>query len=230
MTPLKRLSTRTALPLAACALLAGVAGAAAGGPSPYEALGFKAADVLTGTIVNAEVLPGGKKQVVCVATYLTGKSDKEKAVNVKLGVFDTEGDRLVERYVRDLGRERGGLIGNADLNVFDLDHDGMSELIVSFDDFADPLVEQRPGEILAFRNGKFEAVWSGYFEYDATRAARTVPEELRDRYVRDIDFAATLQTRGITLFMNKTMVAVAGERLAEEQVIQETFPLGERRD
>jgi hypothetical protein len=229
MLTTKRPLVRLALLLSTTLLLAG---SAAAGPaaSPYEALGFKPSDVLTGTILNAQVLPGGHKQVICVATYLTGKSDKARAVNVKLGVFDKEGEQLVERYVRDLGQERGGYIGNADLHVFDLDNDGLSELIVSYDDFADPLIEQRPGEILAFREGGFETVWAGHFEYDATKAARTVPEARRDRYTRDIDFAATLKTRGITLFMNKTMIAVAGERLAESRQIQETFPLGERRN
>lgn len=220
---------RRVIPTAALLGVVLFSASAGAGETPYDALGFKPGDVLTGTILNATVLPGEAKQVVCIATYITGKTDKARSVNVKLGVFDRDGDKLVERYVRDLGKEAGGHIGNADLNIFDLDNDGLAEIIFSYDDFGDPLIEQRTGEILAYRDGGFRSVWTGHFEYDATRAARTVPEEMRDRYTRDIDFGATLKTRGITLFMNKTMIAVAGERLDEEQVVREAFPLGERR-
>ena len=63
------------------------------------------------------------------------------------------------------------------------------------------------------------------YQYDATRNARQVPVERRDRYVREIDIRETIRTNGVTLFLNKKVIAVAGERLPEPKIVQETFPL-----
>ena len=62
-------------------------------------------------------------------------------------------------------------------------------------------------------------------EYVATRSARDVPAERRDRFSREIDLAETMRARGVTLFVNKTVYAVAGERLPEPRVLRETFAL-----
>ena len=58
--------------------------------------------------------------------------------------------------------------------------------------------------------------------------AMCVPVERRDHFVRELDLVSTLRTRGVTLFFNKTMIAVAGERLVEPKVVEETFPLRKR--
>jgi hypothetical protein len=60
--------------------------------------------------------------------------------------------------------------------------------------------------------------------YDATRAARELPAERRDRFVRKIDPARTLKTHGESLMFTKTTIAVAGERLPEPKVSTEAFP------
>jgi hypothetical protein len=75
-----------------------------------------------------------------------------------------------------------------------------------------------------FDEGAFRVAWTGAVSYDATKAVRDIPLERRDRYLRKLDFSNTRRTRGITLFMTKTMIAVAGERLPQPQEIQETFP------
>jgi hypothetical protein len=195
------------------------------GTKAYRALGLKPKDVLTGTVVKAGVIPGGREQTVCIATYMTGKSDKANAVNIRLGVFDSFGDGLVTVYTRDFGADHDGYVANGDLLVFDLDRDGVKEIIVSYDDFEQPLIDQRIAEVIVHDGETLTTAWSGLIEYDATRAAREVPQERRDRYVRAFDWVSTLRTRGATLFMNKTMIAVAGERLAEPQVVAETFEL-----
>lgn len=194
----------------------------------YRALGVKPADVLSGTTLSAELLPGGRKQLVCVTTLMTGKRDEVDAVKVRLDVFDVDGEKLTPIYQRDFGGESGVAVGDGNLQLVDLDRDGKSEIVVSWRSFADPLIEQRVGEVIVHDEGGFRAGWSGAFEYDATRAARDVPAERRDRYTREIDLAATLRTRGVTLFMTRKVIAVAGERLAEPKVVQETFPLRTR--
>ena len=79
-----------------------------GATDAYRALGIKPQKILVSTVLNSPVLPGGDKQVVCIATYLTGKKSRSEAVNVKFGVFKRSGDRLVPVYERDFGAERGG--------------------------------------------------------------------------------------------------------------------------
>ena len=195
------------------------------GTKAYQALGLKPQEVLAGTVLKARVLPSGKEQVVCIATYMTGKGEKADAVNVRLGVFDGFGDGLVTLYTRDFGKEHGGYIANGDLLVMDIDRDGVNEIIVSFDDFSDPLIEQRRGEIILHDGQKLDTGWAGLMEYDATKAARDLPAERRDRYVREFDWRNTLRTRGATLFVKKKVIAVAGERLPEPRVVEETFEL-----
>ena len=192
----------------------------------YEALGIQPADVLSGTVLSATVLPGDdNKQVVTVTTYFTGKGGNHEAVSVRLDVFRHGANELVRVYGRDFGEESGGLVGKGELQLIDLDMDGVNEIIVSYESFLDRLIEQRLGEVIVNDDGNFRTAWSGALDYDATRAARDVPRERRDRFHREFDFRNTMRTRGVTLFMNKKMIAVAGERLAQPKTVEETFPL-----
>jgi len=208
-------------------ILGGLCGAprAQMGAQAYEAMGLKPGQVLTGSVLTTPVLPGEAKQVVALVTYMTGKKGEDDAVNVRLEVFATVGDKLSSIYARDLGQENGGYVGRGDLGLVDLDGDGANEIIVTWDTFREPLIDERRGEIIFFRGDGFETLWSGTMKYDATRAARKVPLERRDRYKREIDVVATLRTQGVTLFTNKTVIAVAGERLPQPKVVVETFPL-----
>lgn len=209
------------------ALLAGDATPESGpsGTDAYRALGVRPQDVLTSTVVRSNVLPGGVKQVVCIATYLTRKKEEAKAVNVRFGVFEIQGSNLVEVYRRDLGEELGGHVANGDLQLLDLDLDGTTEMVLSYELFRDPTVKERQAEIV-LHDGKVLATgWTGTIEYDATRAARTVPEERRDRYAREFDWGKTMRTRGTTIFLTKRVFAVAGDTLSTPRTIEEAFPL-----
>jgi hypothetical protein len=216
---------RIALFVSMVLLVAPVVVEAQQGTKAYKALGLKPQAVLTGTVVKARVLPSNQEQVICIATYLTGKGDKGDAVNVRLGVFDNFGEGLVTLYTRDFGKDEEGYVANGDLLVMDIDRDGISEIIVSFDDYSDPLIERRLAEIILHDGQKLDTAWSGLVEYDATKAARDVPVERRDRFVRDFDWSNTMRTRGATLFLKKKVIAVAGERLPEPRVVEETFDL-----
>ena len=194
----------------------------------YRVMGIKTKDVLTGTSMSTQVIPGTAKQLVTVTTYFTGKREKADAVNVRLDVFEKRDGRLVSIYSRDFGAENGGSVADGNLQLIDLDRDGVNEIVVSFDSFIDPLIDQQLGEVIVHEDSGFRTAWAGLLQYDATRAARDVPLERRDRFSREIDIASTLRTRGVTLFMDKRMIAVAGERLAAPRTIQDTFPLRAR--
>lgn len=205
--------------------LAPVAARADTAADAYRAMGIGPGEVLTGTVLTAKVLAGPDKQVVAVTTYFTGSRDKDDAVNVRLDVFRRSDEQLTPIYGRDFGLESGGPVGEGELQLIDLDLDGINEIIATYRSFLDPLIEQRLGDVVVNENGDFRSAWSGPLDYDATKAARNVPLERRDRFRREFDFASTMRTRGITLFINKQMIAVAGERLAQPKIVQETFPL-----
>lgn len=228
---MKRFATGIEVGLLACLLATPAFAQGSSSAAAYRAIGIDAADVLSGTVLRASVLPGGEKQVVSLVTYFTGAQDKGEAVNVRLDVLRSQGNELAPIYTRDFGEENGGLVAEGDLQLVDLDRDGVNEIIVSYGSYADPLIEQRLGEVILYDEDGFETAWAHPLKYDATRAARNVPPERRDRYERELDVVSTLRTRGVTLFFEKKVIAVAGERLAEPELIQETFPLrraGER--
>ena len=222
---------RTSLSAVALAsLLLGTAPALATSPEfagaeAYRALGIEPGSVLSGTVLQARTMPGEPKQGVVVVSYFTGSKREEDAVNVRLAVLEPSAGTLVPLYERDLGAEQKGRVANGDLQVVDLDLDGVNEIIVSWDSFADPLVEQRLGEVIVHGPDGFRTAWSGALEYDATRAARDLPRERRDRWQREVDVPATLKSRGATLVFERRVLAVAGERLEPPKVVRETFPL-----
>jgi hypothetical protein len=211
--------------LLALALAASARAGADTAAEAYGAMGIASGDVLSGSVLTARVLPGEAKQVVAMVTYLTGKKDEAGAVNVRLEVFRRDGGALVSLYSRDYGKESGGFVGRGEVELVDLDADGAAEIVSYYDLLPNPLVQRRVGEVIVRESSGFRVAWSGDVEYDATRAARDVPAERRDRFVRKLDPGATLKTRGITLFMKKKVIAVAGERLTEPTEIVETFPL-----
>ena len=191
----------------------------------YKQLGMKAKDVLNSSVATARVLPGEAKQVVSVITYLTGKKDEANALGVRLDVYRTEGDRLVPLFTRDAAKENGGYVGRGEVAILDLDGDGVSEIGFYYDNLQNTLIEDRHLDLIVYDGTAFRVAWGGAVSYDATKAVRDVPPDRRDRYLRKLDLANTRRTKGITLFMTKTMITVAGERLPQPKQIQETFPL-----
>jgi len=224
---LARRAMRVIVPLALLVPIASAPARADLQGDVYKTIGLPVGKVLNGTVLATQVLPGTDKQVVSLTTFFTGKN-QEDAVSVRLDVFSRHGERLNPIYRRDFGEEAVGLVGRGELQIIDLDLDGVNEIIVTWEDYRSQLIDRRDGEVIFWQGGAFRSGWSGTLAYDATRAAREVPVERRDRYVREIDFADTMRTRGVTLFLSKTVIAVAGESLPQPKVVQETFPLKER--
>jgi len=191
----------------------------------YQQLGIKTKDVMNSSVVTAKVLPGDAKQVVSVLTYLTGKKGEDNALGVRLDVFRQEGPKLVPVYSLDASAENGGFVGRGEFALLDLDGDGVNEIGLYYDNLKNGLIQDRRLDVVVFDGGAFHVAWTGSVSYDATKAVRDVPEDRRDRYLRKLDFANTRRTKGVTLFMTKTMISVAGDRLPQPKQVQETFPL-----
>jgi hypothetical protein len=191
----------------------------------YQQLGIKTKDVMNSSVVTAKVLPGDAKQVVSVLTYLTGKKGEDNALGVRLDVFRQEGGKLVPVYSLDASAENGGFVGRGEFALLDLDGDGVNEIGLYYDNLKNGLIQDRRLDVIVFDGGAFNVAWTGSVSYDATKAVRDVPEDRRDRYLRKLDFANTRRTKGVTLFMTKTVISVAGDRLPQPKQVQETFPL-----
>ena len=218
---------RVSARLAVAALLAlSASGARADSATDvYKEMGLKAKDVMNSSVATVKVLPGDAKQVVAVVTYLTGKKDEANALGVRLDVYRTEGAKLVPLFTRDASKENGGFVGRGEVAILDLDGDGVNEIGLYYDNFKNAMIQDRQLDIIVYDGTAFRVAWSGSVSYDATKAVRDVPPDRRDRYLRKLDLANTRRTKGITLFMTKTMISVAGERLPQPKQIQETFPL-----
>lgn len=219
------MKTVSRLAAAALAVLLACAARADTAAEVYKQMGVRSKDIINSSVATVKVLPGGDKQVVAVVSYLTGKKDEVNALNVRLEVYRTEGERLVPVFSRDAGKENGGYVGRGEVAVLDLDGDGVNEIGFYYDNLKNDLIQDRLLEVIVYDGTSFRVAWSGSSSYDATKAVRDVPLERRDRFIRKLDFANTRRTKGITLFMTKTMIAVAGERLPQPKQIQETFPL-----
>jgi hypothetical protein len=191
----------------------------------YKQMGIKVKDVMNSSVATARVYPGESKQVVSVVTYLTGKKDEANALGVRLDIFRDDGNKLVPLYTLDAAKENGGYVGRGEVAILDLDGDGVSEIGLYYDNLKNDLIQDRRLEILMYDGTSFRVAWTGSVNYDATKAVRDVPLERRDRYLRKLDFSNTRKTKGITLFMTKTVIAVAGSRLPQPKQVQETFPL-----
>ena len=191
----------------------------------YKEMGIRVQDVMNSSVVTAKVLPGDVKQVVSVVTYLTGKKDEVNALGVRLDVYRPEGPKLVSLYSLDASKENGGYVGRGEVALLDLDGDGVNEIGLYYDNLKNALIQDRRLDVIVYDGAAFKTAWSGSVSYDATKAVRDVPADRRDRYLRKLDFANTRRTKGVTLFMTKTMISVAGERLPQPKQVQETFAL-----
>jgi len=191
----------------------------------YKQLGIRVKDVMNSSVATARVLPGEAKQVVSVITYLTGKKDEANALGVRLDVFRREGEKLVPVYTLDAAQDNAGPVGRGEVALLDLDGDGVNEIGLYYDNLKNGLIQDRRLDVILYDGTAFRVAWNGSVSYDATKAVREVPVDRRDRYLRKLDFPNTRRTKGLTLYMNKTMIAVAGERLPQPKQVQETFSL-----
>ena len=209
----------------ACVALLALPAAADTASEVFKKMGIKVGDVMNSSVLNGRILPGEDKQTVAVVTYLTGKKDEANALGVRLEAYRGQGTALSPIYSRDVGKENGGYVGRGEIALVDLDGDGVNEIGLYYDNLKNSLISERRLDIIVREGDGFRIAWTGPVEYDATRAARDVPQERRDRYLRKLDLAATRKTKGVTLFFTKTVVAVAGERLPQPRQVQETFAL-----
>ena len=115
----------------------------------YHAMGIDPGRVLSGTVMNAKVVPGSDKQVVAIVTFFTGSRDKREAVSIRFEIFQRRADALVSIYSRDIGEETGELdkMLNKISDNYDLDVD---VLVDSLSSLLEPILIIGMGMAVAF--------------------------------------------------------------------------------
>jgi len=154
---------------------------------------------------------------------LTGSEDPARATEVILGIVGNPGAKGEGRLLwsRHVARETGGPAHSAEITAVDLDGDGGSELILTWDRALDAESRDRYAEIwVADGPGRMRKVWEGRWEVD-TRRTSTVPRAERVRYQTRIDFGATRRLAGRGIVFERVYTMIEGQTLGEPKIVRE---------
>lgn len=210
-----------------------VAGGTMGGepqlPSDPRDIPVKA--ILTSLHAKADLNGDGPVEEVVLIEALTGKADPAKATEIIVGVAGTapEGTRgpLLWRY--EIAKETGQPAHGGEVATVDLDGDGRSEMILTWDRSVTQGLVDRCGVVWAFENlGAPRRVWEGSWERDTRRHEATPPAE-REKYRREIDYSATRREAGRAIVFKKAYGMIAGRPLDPPRVSEERVDVVLRR-
>ncbi|HHN75560.1 MAG TPA: hypothetical protein ENK10_10055 [Acidobacteria bacterium] len=178
---------------------------------------------LSSTRLRADLDGDGRREVLRLVNALTGADAVEKGSEVALAVYSEDGKTLLwKRYVM---QETGAPAHDGELTAADLDGDGGSELILSWDRslVADRI--DRWAEIYAVDDPRRpRRVWEGSWERDTRRDAAT-PQAEREWFQCDIDYGATRRLAGRAIVLLKKVRARGGVMLDPPQVSRSTVSL-----
>ncbi|GAB4222248.1 MAG: hypothetical protein Kow0062_18770 [Acidobacteriota bacterium] len=163
------------------------------------------------------------KEGIVLVEALTGEQEPARAVEVILGIVGGPGapDNGTLLWTRHVSRDTGQPAHSAEITAVDLDGDGGSELILTWDRALDDRTRDRFAEIWAVDGpGRLRKVWQGRWEVD-TRRTDSVPVAERTRYQTRIDFGATRRLAGRGIVFERVYTVVAGETLAEPKIVRE---------
>lgn len=179
---------------------------------------------LTTTEIRADLDGDGNPETLVAVNALTGESDPAHGSEVLFGVAAAAsgGQRGPLYWSRRISAESGQPAHDGELSAVDLDGDGRSELILTWDRALTDLRRERVAEVYVFGRdlGHPRKAWEGWWEKD-TRRDPKVPEAQREWVRREIDFGATRRAAGRGISLKSTRTIEAGRKLDPPRVEQE---------
>jgi hypothetical protein len=173
------------------------------------------------TQTKADLDGDGVAEGLVLVNALTGQRDAARATEVILGVTRGTGERDELQWVRHLMRETGTPAHDGELTAVDLDGDGGSEILLTWDRSLVDRREDRWAEIwVSDGPGQLRKVWDGQWLIDTRFDEQTPPGE-RTYLEREIDFGATRGAAGKAIVLRTTRGMVDGEVLRRPQVEEE---------
>lgn len=171
----------------------------------------------------------GPNLTATLTEYFTGDKNEKTAMNILLGIHVTteEGKhRLVAS--RDYNAEAGGFVSRGSLELVDLNHDGLKEILVTYHHNEAPATTRIEMDVLRLAADKLVLLWSGPVRVNTAGPDAGMAPSDRDQYVREIDYARTTASAGRKICFTKTVAVAAGAVLDPPRVLNEEIPLAEK--
>ncbi len=178
---------------------------------------------LTTTVVPADLDGDGNQEVLVAVNALTGESDPAKGSEVLFGIAapsvgNVRGKLLWTRHVM---AETGQPAHDGELTAVDLDGDGHSDLVLTWDRSLVAGRVERRAEIYTVHDPAHpRKVWEGEWEVD-TRQDKDVAAAKREWRRREIDFGATRREAGQAIVFKKIQAVEAGAKVQPPRVESE---------
>lgn len=206
--------SRTSVLLAAAVVAGGFAGLAlarrAALPADPRDIPVKAQ--LSSTKTHADLDGDGVPETLLLVNALTGEDQPERASEVVLAIIgpasgESRGGLL---WTRRVMAETGRPAHDGELAAIDLDGDGGSELILSWDRSLSGTRVDQWAEIYAVDDPRRpRKVWEGSWLRDTRRDPATAAAE-REWFQCEIDYGATRKARGLEIVLRETYKMTGG--------------------
>lgn len=205
---------------------------------------------LTTTRAKHDLDRDGRFEALVLVNALTGEHQPERAAEVILGIIgsdDSDGakaamvksqakkrKRAADRnrgellWVRHVMKDTGKPAHDGEITAFDLDGDGVTELMLSWDRSISSEQVDRWAEIYSVHDAQApRKVWEGVVEKDTRRDSQT-PASQREHFRREIDFSATRAAIGRAIVFTKTHRMIAGKSVEPPRATSERFEMSLR--
>ena len=206
--------SKTAVLLAVVLVVAGIAGYAlarkAGLPVDPRDIPVKAQ--LSSTRTHADLDGDGVAETLLLVNALTGEEQPERASEVVLAIIGAaaDGSRGDLSWTRHVMAGTGHPAHDGELAAIDLDGDGGSEVILSWDRSLSATRVDRWAEIYAVDDPRRpRKVWEGSWLRDTRRDPAT-PAAEREWFQCEIDYGATRKARGLEIVLRETYKVTGG--------------------
>jgi len=162
--------------------------------------------------------------------FFTGEKNEKTAMNLLLGIYVQDGAKRRLVASRDYNVAAGGYVSRGSLELVDLDHDGIKEMLVTYHHNEQPETTRVEMDVLrlATDTDKLVLLWNGPVRLNTSAPAVGAAPSDRDQFVREVDYARTTASRGRKICFTKTVGVAAGAVLDPPRVLNEEIPLAEK--